>query len=185
MKKNKLLVLGVLASIALTSCGQKEITSSEAKEIAKNASEFKTSEFNFLKVSTTITKYDVTSGNATIYKELINKITPIEIGKVNTTTYEYKEVYLDYVVTKEAIEALETSGATNIKYYANGNKLSVSSSMSQEQTFGNLTFKIATSATNNYNENGYLTNAEATIDITFSDSSTCSQAINTSVEWVK
>lgn len=185
MKKQKLLlVLGAISCVALTSCGKTEISASEAKEIARSENEFETSEYNFLKVTTTITKYDVTSGNATIYKELLNKVSPIEVGKATTTSYKYSEAYFDYIITKEAIAKLE--GIDQVKFYKDGKKLTASSTLTQEQeiaTFG--TFKISTTATNNYDANGYMVNSSAVIDMTFTDSSTSSQVIETSIEWIK
>ena len=64
--------------------------------------------------------------------------------------------------------------------------LTASTTLTQEQeiaTFG--TFKISTTATNNYDANGYMVNSSAVIDMTFTDSSTSSQVIETSIEWIK
>ncbi len=187
-KQNLLLTLGAVACFALTSCGQKEITISEAKELAKSASTFETSDFNFIKVSTTITKWDATSGSASIYKELFIKYGQLEVGKTTVETYQYKEAYTGYVISKEAIEGYEELGATGLKFYQDGNKLSVSYELNEEQKFTldkEYTFKIATKLTSNFNENGYLVSSSSSIDMTFTDNSTCSQVIEEKVEWVK
>lgn len=190
MKKQKLLlVLGALSCVTLTSCGQTEITASEAKEIARSASAFETSDYKSLKVSSKITKFDVSGGNAAIYKDVLAKLLnngkSFEIGKVSTETYEYNSLtYSGYVITKESIE--EVGKDSTVKYYKDGNKLSVSITVNAEQSMGSAgTFKIKTEAKNNFDENGYLINGSANIDATLLDNSTCSLAIETSVEWVK
>ena len=190
MKKQKLLlVLGAVSCVALTSCGQKEITASEAKEIAKSSSEFKTNDYSFIKATTTITKYDVTSGSASIYKEFLVKYAGLEVGKASTETYQYSTNFSNYIINKEYIESIEKTGATNVKYYADGKKLSVTCDFNDEEKFNILdkeyTFKVATKLTQNFNEDGYLSNSVSNIDITFTDNSTCSEVSEMSIEWVK
>ena len=190
MKKQKLLlVLGAVSCVALTSCGQTEITASEAKEIARSASAFETSDYKSLKVSTKITKFDVSGGSAAIYKDVLAKLLnggkSFEIGKASTETYEYNSfTYSGYIITKESID--EVGKDSTVKYYKDGKKLSVSMTVSAEQSIGSVgSFKIKTEAKNNYDENGYLINGSANIDATLIDNSTCSLGVETSVEWVK
>ena len=190
MKKQKLLlVLGAVSCVALTSCGKTEITASEAKEIARSASEFETSDYKSFKVSTKITKYDVSGGSAAIYKDvlakLLNDCKSFEIGKASTETYDYSVLTIpSYIITKESID--EVSKDSTVKFYKEGNKLSATITVNVEQSLGSVgSFKMTTTSTNNYDDKGYFVNGNANIDATLVDNSTCSLAIETSVEWVK
>lgn len=185
---SNVLILGSCLLLTLNSCSlssnkKEEIKKGEVIEMVKSESYFKSTEYNFIKASTTWIKSEANEGSAKFVKQAFESANSIEIGKTKTET-DQSYPYFPLVITKEGIESLNNT----VVFYKSGKKISYSFTVPEGQNNflnTNLTVIVKNDYDYSYNEEGYLIDFTWSIVATCDDGTSYTALRNQSLEWLE
>ena len=196
MKFKRLMVIGsTVLCLGLVACNnssetKEEISLDDAKKYATSTSEFEKYDYSSIKVTTTIKELNATGNMASLLGNSLQNY----VGISQSETFSYKDRYLNYALSTEALEVFESSATEdlkilNYKIYKIDNKISIESSIEQSMNMNyegySFSYKVSLTSTINYNEEGLVSSSTSNSSFTYNDNSSLSQKIETTIEWIK
>ena len=193
--KRLMVICSTVLCLGLVACNnssetKEEISLDDAKKYAKSNSEFEKYDYSSIKVTTTIKELNATGNMASLLGNSLQNY----VGISQSETFSYKDRYLNYALSTEALEVFESSATEdlkilNYKIYKIDNKISIESSIEQSMNMNyegySFSYKVSLTSTINYNEEGLVSSSTSNSSFTYNDNSSLSQKIETTIEWIK
>ena len=193
--KRLMVICSTVLCLGLVACNnssetKEEISLDDAKKYAKSTSEFEKYDYSSIKVTTTIKELNATGNMASLLGNSLQNY----VGISQSETFSYKDRYLNYALSTEALEVFESSATEdlkilNYKIYKIDNKISIESSIEQSMNMNyegySFSYKVSLTSTINYNEEGLVSSSTSNSSFTYNDNSSLSQKIETTIEWIK
>ena len=193
--KRLMVVSSAVMSLGLVACNnssetKEEISLDDAKKYAKSTSEFEKYDYSSIKVTTTIKELNATGNMASLLGNSLQNY----VGISQSETFSYKNSYLNYALSTEALKVFESSATEdlkilNYKIYKIDNKISIESSIEQSMNMNyegySFSYKVSLTSTINYNEEGLVSSSTSNSSFTYNDNSSLSQKTETTIEWIK